>query len=66
VGHPRRRRPFFSSANNPRGIKIGGSFPQNTRENNPCDCRMDALMFLNRDATAAEVAEQFALVTTQR
>lgn len=53
--------PFFSSATNPRGIKIGGSFPQNTRENNPCNCRMDSLMFLNRDATATEVAQQFAL-----
>jgi hypothetical protein len=53
--------PFFSSATNPRGIKIGGSFPQNTRENNPCNCRMDGLMFLNRDATATEVAQQYAL-----
>lgn len=58
--------PFFTSATNPRGIKIGGSFPQNTRENNPCNCRTDALMFLNRDATAAEVAQQYALVTTPR
>jgi hypothetical protein len=58
--------PFFTSATNPRGIKIGGSFPQNNRENNPCNCRMDALMFLNRDATATEIAQQFALATTPR
>jgi hypothetical protein len=30
----------------PRGIKIGGSFPQDTLERNPCNCRMDTLMFL--------------------
>ena len=56
--------PFFTSATNPRGIKIGGSFPQNNRETNPCNCRMDGLMFLNRDATADEVAQQYALLTT--
>jgi hypothetical protein len=58
--------PFFTSATNPRGIKIGGSFPQNSRENNPCNCRMDALMFLNRDASAAEIQQQFVLETTQQ
>ena len=56
--------PFFTSATNPRGIKIGGSFPQNNRENNPCNCRMDGLMFLNRDASAAEVEQQYTFVTT--
>ena len=40
--------PHYTSPTNPRGIKIGGSFPQNTRESNPCNCRMDSLMFLNR------------------
>lgn len=53
--------PFFTSATNPRGIKIGGSFPQNNRENNPCDCRVDALMFLDRDVSASEIAQQYAL-----
>jgi hypothetical protein len=56
--------PFFTSATNPRGIKIGGSFPQNNRETNPCNCRMDGLMFLNRDASAAEVTQQYTLLTS--
>ena len=43
------------------GIKIGGSFPQNTRERNPCNCRMDSLMFLDRVATAREVRKQYEL-----
>jgi alpha-galactosidase-like CBM13-containing protein len=58
--------PFFSSATNPRGIKTGGGFPQNTREDNPCNCRADGLMFLSRDATASEIAQQYALLTTAR
>lgn len=49
-----------SSATNPRGIKIGGSFPQNTAEKNPCNCRMDSLMFLDKAADADTVAEQYA------
>lgn len=44
-----------ASPTDPRGLKIGGSFPQNTRERNPCTCRMDSLMFLDRAATPAEV-----------
>ncbi|HEU4421266.1 MAG TPA: carbohydrate-binding protein [Pilimelia sp.] len=58
--------PDFTSATNPRGIKIGGSFPQNTRENNACNCRMDSLMFLNRALSAGEVAMQYSHVTGQR
>lgn len=58
--------PFFTSATNPRGIKIGGGFPQNTREDNPCNCDADAVMFLNREATASEIAQQYALVGGQR
>jgi hypothetical protein len=57
--------PFRTSPTNPRGIKIGGGFPQNNREDNPCNCRMDALMFLDRDASAGEIAQQYALATTQ-
>ena len=57
--------PFFTSATNPRGIKIGGGFPQNTREDNPCNCRADGLMFLDRDATASEIAQQYALVANR-
>jgi hypothetical protein len=43
----------------PRGIKIGGSFPQNTLERNPCNCRMDSLMFLDRVVGAEEVEAQY-------
>ncbi|MFI0465788.1 PQQ-dependent sugar dehydrogenase [Saccharopolyspora sp. 5N102] len=44
---------------NPRGIKIGGSFPQNTAERNPCNCRMDSLMFLNTAAEPGTIAHQY-------
>jgi hypothetical protein len=43
----------------PRGYKIGGSYPQNTREQNPCNCRFDSLMFLDHAATAEEVSDQY-------
>jgi hypothetical protein len=43
----------------PRGIKIGGSFPQNIREQNPCSCRFDSLTFLDTAATDKEVAKQY-------
>jgi hypothetical protein len=49
-----------TSGSNPRGIKIGGSFPQNTREANPFNGRMDDLMFLDTVPTADQVAAQFA------
>jgi hypothetical protein len=58
--------PDFASATDPRGIKIGGSFPQNTREANPCNCRMDGLMFLNRAVSPAEVHAQYRRATTRR
>ncbi|APU15757.1 MULTISPECIES: PQQ-dependent sugar dehydrogenase [Actinoalloteichus] len=48
-----------TSATNPRGLKIGGSFPQNDRERNPCDCRMDSLMFLDTAASGATIAQQY-------
>ncbi|WP_210502918.1 PQQ-dependent sugar dehydrogenase [Nocardioides xinjiangensis] len=48
-----------TSATNPRGIKIGGSFPQNGTERNPCNCRMDDLVFLDDVASASEVARQY-------
>ncbi|MDF9714552.1 PQQ-dependent sugar dehydrogenase [Nocardioides sp. ChNu-153] len=44
----------------PRGLKIGGSYPQNTREQNPCNCRMDELVFLDRAIRPGEVAAQYA------
>ncbi|HLL65727.1 MAG TPA: PQQ-dependent sugar dehydrogenase [Micromonosporaceae bacterium] len=51
--------PHATSPTDPRGIKIGGSFPQDSREQNPCDCRMDSLMFLDRAVTATEVDQQY-------
>lgn len=51
--------PDFASETDPRGIKIGGSYPQNTREGNACDCRFDSLMFLDRAATDWEVLQQY-------
>ncbi|MFD1045141.1 PQQ-dependent sugar dehydrogenase [Kibdelosporangium lantanae] len=53
--------PYFTSATNPRGIKIGGGFPQNTREDNPCNCRFDDVMYLNRVAQPWEVRAQYTL-----
>jgi hypothetical protein len=47
--------PDVTTASDPAGIKIGGSFPQNTVERNPCDCRMDDLMFLDRALSSGEV-----------
>ena len=52
--------PHRTSPTDPAGIKIGGSYPQNTREQNPCDCRFDALLFLDRVVTPDEVAAQYA------
>lgn len=51
--------PDLTSATDPRGIKIGGSFPQNTREGNPCDCRLDDLMFLDRAVRPLEILLQY-------
>ncbi|GAA4884367.1 PQQ-dependent sugar dehydrogenase [Serinicoccus chungangensis] len=50
-----------TSDTDPAGIKIGGSFPQDTQERNPCDCRMDDLMFLDSVPTAEQMAAQYAL-----
>jgi hypothetical protein len=51
--------PDLTTASNPRGIKIGGSFPQNTLERNPCNCRMDELMFYDRALTPKEIHHQY-------
>jgi hypothetical protein len=51
--------PDLASPTDPAGIKIGGSFPQNTREGNPCHCRMDELMFLDRALSPLEVWLQY-------
>lgn len=63
VGPPE---PDFASATNPRGIKVGGSHPANTKETNACNCRMDGLMFLDRAVTAEEVRGQYEWVTKPR
>ena len=56
--------PHVTTATDPRGIKIGGSFPwQGSQDRNPCDCRMDALMLLDRSLTAREVEK---VVLTER
>ena len=55
--------PDFTTATDPRGIKIGGSFPHNIEERNPCNCRMDSLMFLDRAVSREEVWRQYHLVT---
>ena len=36
---------------------------QGARDRNPCDCRMDALMFLDRSLSAREVANQYRYMT---
>lgn len=48
-----------TSPTNPRGLKIGGSFPQNGSERNPCNCRMDTLMFFDDDLSRSEVRSQY-------
>lgn len=51
--------PHVTTASDPRGIKIGGSFPQDTLERNPCDCRMDGLLFLDSVVSARDVRRQY-------
>jgi hypothetical protein len=51
--------PDFASPTDPRGIKIGGSFPQNTLERNPCNCRFDSLMFLDRALPRGQIRAQY-------
>lgn len=52
--------PDRTSATSPAGIKIGGSFPQNTMERNPFNGRLDDLMFFDRALGADEVRRQYA------
>ena len=51
--------PDFTSATSPAGIKIGGSYPQNTQEFNSFNGRFDDLMFFNKALNAAEVGLQY-------
>ncbi|ONI81190.1 hypothetical protein ALI144C_21875 [Actinosynnema sp. ALI-1.44] len=55
--------PYSASPTDPRGFKIGGSFPQDTREGNPCDCRFDNLMFLDRALEPWEIQAQYAVTS---
>ncbi|MGI6877209.1 PQQ-dependent sugar dehydrogenase [Microbacterium sp. gxy059] len=50
-----------TSETDPAGIKIGGSFPQNTQEANPFTGRMDDLMILDAALTPEQVAGQYAM-----
>lgn len=52
--------PDVTSTTDPAGIKIGGSFPQNSAERNPFNGRFDDLMFFSRTLTAAEIKAQFS------
>jgi len=52
--------PDVTSASDPAGIKIGGSFPQNTAEKNAFNGRFDDLMCFDRSLTPSEVKAQFA------
>ncbi|MEV0404393.1 hypothetical protein [Actinoallomurus sp. NPDC050550] len=56
----------YTSATDPRGIKIGGGYPQNTQEDNPCNCRFDSLMYLNRVVTDKEVWQQYSRAVSGR
>jgi hypothetical protein len=61
VGDPE---PDVTSATNPAGIKIGGSYPQNTVERNPFNGRFDDLMFFDRALAADEIATQYENFST--
>ncbi|MFL5583153.1 MAG: PQQ-dependent sugar dehydrogenase [Gemmatimonadaceae bacterium] len=58
--------PHAASRTDPRGVKVGGSFPQNTRERNPCDCRTDDLLFLDRALSPLEVDQQYRRMIARR
>lgn len=52
----------YTSETNAGGIKIGGSYPDNSAERNPFNGRIDELMFFNAALSPTQVADQFALV----
>ena len=53
-------RPHRTSATDPAGIKIGGSFPQNTTERNAFNGLQDDLMFFDKALSAADIKAQLA------
>ena len=54
----------ITSASAPAGIKVGGSYPQNTQEKNAFNGRFDDLMFFNKTLSAAEVQSQYSNFTS--
>ena len=58
--------PDVTSPTDPAGIKIGGSFPQNSVERNPFNGLMDDLMFFDRSLKADDIRAQFARFQAQR
>lgn len=58
--------PDVTSPTDPAGIKIGGSFPQNSVERNAFNGLLDDLMFFDRSLTPADVRAQFARFKTSR
>jgi hypothetical protein len=48
------------------GIKLAGSYPDNSQEFNPFNGRSDEIMMFNKALTAAEVLAQFQLVSDLR
>lgn len=56
--------PDLSSPTPPAGIKVGGSYPQNTEEKNAFNGRFDELMFFTRALEADEVLAQFRRFAT--
>jgi len=57
LARPDMASPGRSSPTTPAGIKIGGSFPQNTRERNPFDGRFDDLLFFDRALDAGHLRD---------
>jgi hypothetical protein len=45
------------------GIKIAGSYPDNTQEKNPFNGRIDELMFFSKSLTPEEIAAQYKLIS---
>jgi hypothetical protein len=48
------------------GIKIGGSYPDDSQEFNPFNGRSDELMAFNKTLTAQEVLDQFRLISAPK
>jgi concanavalin A-like lectin/glucanase superfamily protein/PEP-CTERM motif-containing protein len=54
--------PDLTSATNPGGIKIGGSFPQNSEDRNPFNGRVDDLMSFNKALSAEQIRTEYQLM----